>query len=314
MGLHGFKRGAAKLAAVTSSAALLTGVASANQPQDKALGMQPPASALAEQITWFHNYLLVIITVITLFVMALLAIVIVKYNAKANKVPAKFSHNTLLEVAWTTAPVLILCAIAVFSFPLLFAQDVEPTREKVAANEYRDLTEDDWVTIKTYGRQWYWSYYYDFENADGEVEIEGVEFDSRMLADEDVAAAPGALRNLSVDNPIVVPQGKHVRLNVAASDVIHSWAMPAFRIKVDAVPGRLNQLWFKAEREGVYYGQCSELCGRDHAFMPIELRIVPQDQYDEWLRLAYDDIEAASAYINEVQPRTADPVRLASAQ
>lgn len=304
MRFHGLKYGAAAMASLLMGAP----AAFANEPTYGALGPQPPASHLAEMVTGFHSFLLVIITVIVLFVLALLLIVIFKYNSKANPQPAKFSHNTALEVAWTTAPVMILIAIAFPSFPLLFAQDVEPTREKVESGEVRQLSEDDWITIKTYGRQWYWSYFYDLD-AD-----EPVEFDSRMIPAADIDSVPGARRNLSVDHPMVVPLGKYIRLNIAASDVIHSWAMPAYRLKVDAVPGRLNQLWFKAEREGIYYGQCSELCGRDHAFMPIELRVVPQDQYDRWLELSRDDAETAAEYINQVQPRPAEPVRLASAQ
>ncbi len=308
MRLHGLKLGAAIAGALTVGA----GAAFANEPVAMALGPQPAASAVAENVTWFHNYVMVIITVITIFVTVLLGWVILKFNAKANPVPAKFSHNTAIEVIWTVAPVLILFAIAIFSFPLLFEQDVEPTKQKLENGEYAEIAPEDWVTIKTYGRQWYWSYFIDTENADGEVEV--VEFDARMIAEDDIPSTPGARRNLSTDNPLVLPQGKYIRMNLAASDVIHSWAMPAFRLKTDAVPGRLNQLWFKAEKLGVYYGQCSELCGRDHAFMPIEMRIVPQDQYDQWLSLAANDIDEATTYINQVAPRPAAPVRVASAQ
>ncbi|MFC7291073.1 cytochrome c oxidase subunit II [Hirschia litorea] len=308
MRLHGLKLSAAMAGALLVGA----GSALANEPTPMAIGPQPAASAVAEQVTFFHNYVMVIITIITVFVTLLLGWVILKFNAKANPTPAKFSHNTAIEVIWTIAPVLILFAIAIFSFPLLFTLDVEPTKQKLESGEYQEIAADDWVTIKTYGRQWYWSYMIDFENTDGETEV--VEFDARMIAGEDIASTPGARRNLSTDNPLVLPQGKYIRMNLAASDVIHSWAMPAFRLKTDAVPGRLNQLWFKAEKVGTYYGQCSELCGRDHAFMPIEMRIVPQEQYDEWLRLAYDDIDAATAYINQVAPRPAQLVRVASAQ
>lgn len=308
MRLHGLKLGAALAGALMVGA----GTAFANEPTPYAIGLQPSASEVADQVTFFHNYVMVIITAITIFVTVLLGVVVVKYNAKANPVPAKFSHNTAIEVIWTIAPVLILFAIAILSFPLLFAQDVEPTEKKLENGEYAAIAPEDWITIKTYGRQWYWSYFIDFENADGE--IEAVEFDARMIADEDIPSVAGARRNLSTDNPLVLPQGKYIRMNLAASDVIHAWAMPAFRLKTDAVPGRLNQLWFETEKQGVYYGQCSELCGRDHSFMPIEMRIVPQEQYDKWLALAYDDIDAATAYINEVFPRPAAPVRVASAQ
>lgn len=283
------------------------GVAHASAPVDGALGMQPAASAHAQDVSDFHMLLMVIITSITLFVTALLLWTIIRYNSRANPTPAKFSHNTVLEVAWTAIPVMILAVIAVFSFPLLFSSDVEPTVERVAGAEPRDLTPEDWVTIKTYGHQWYWRYIYDTETD------EPVEYDSRMILEEDLGEYPGAVRNLSVDQPMVVPQGKYIRLNIAAFDVIHSWAMPAFRLKTDAVPGRLNQLWFKAEKEGVYFGQCSELCGLDHAYMPIELRIVPQDVYDTWIEyMRADDFEAAYEYLEQAQPRS--QLQLASAE
>ena len=292
---------ALKIAVLTVFAGLFAAVpAMANVPTDGALGMQPAATEIAQTISDFHTYLLVIITLISVFVMGLLIWIIFRYRAKRNPVPARFSHNTALEVIWTVAPVGILLAIAVWSFPLLFALDVEPTTKNVDG-ELVDLTEEDWVTIKTYGRQWYWSYIYD---TDAE---EPVMYDSRMIPDEDVLAGlvPGAVRNLSVDQPMVVPLGKYVRLNIAASDVIHSWAMPAFRLKTDAVPGRLNQLWFKAEKEGIYFGQCSELCGLDHAFMPIELRVVQQDVYDTWLAKLREDEFDAFDYLEQAQPRTA---------
>ena len=304
MRFHGLKKGLAALVAMLCGAL----PALANEPINGQLGMQPAASAVAQQIDDFHGFLLVIITIITIFVLALLLYVILRFNSKANPTPAKFSHNTVIEVIWTAAPVMILVAIAFPSFPALFIQDVEPTTTKVSSGEVRELTEEDWVTIKTYGRQWYWTYQYDLDSE------EPVEFDARMIPDADIADFPGARRNLSTDYPMVVPQGKYIRLNIAASDVIHSWAMPAFRLKTDAVPGLLNQLWFKAEKEGVYYGQCSELCGRDHAFMPIELRVVPLDVYNEWLELAREDIDVALEYIDEKAPRPLKPVQLASAQ
>ncbi|MBB34866.1 MAG: cytochrome c oxidase subunit II [Hirschia sp.] len=294
MRFQGRKIGATLLGALMFGA----GLAHANIPIDGQFGMQPAASERAQTITDFHTYLLVIITVITLFVTALLVWVIFRYNSRSNATPARFSHNTVLEVAWTTLPVMILIAIAVFSFPLLYASDVEPTSEKVASGESRELTADDWVTIKTYGHQWYWRYIYDTDSE------EPVEFESRLIPEDDLANNPGSVRQLSVYQPMVVPQGKYVRLNIAAYDVIHSWAMPAFRVKVDAVPGRLNQLWFKAEQEGIYFGQCSELCGLDHAYMPIELRIVPQDVYDQWLTLLREDETEAFEYLEQAQPRT----------
>ena len=295
-----------KFGAALAGAALFAAAAHANVPVDGAIGLQPSASAQAQQVENFHTLVMAIITVITIFVTALLVWVIVRFNSKSNPTPAQFSHNTLLEVAWTTVPVMILVFIAIFSFPLLFSSDVEPRVEQVAGAEPRELTEDDWVTIKTYGHQWYWRYIYDLDAE------EPVEFESRMILDEDIPDYPGALRNLSVDQPMVVPQGKYIRLNIAAFDVIHAWAMPAFRLKTDAVPGKLNQLWFKAEKEGIYYGQCSELCGLDHAFMPIELRIVSQDVYDRWLELLRDDEAAAFEYLDQAQPRS--DIQLASVE
>ncbi len=297
-------RGALALAALASTAL----ASHANEPIDGKLGMQPAASEMATMVSDFHTLVLWIITIITLFVTVLLAWVIIRYRAKANPTPSSFSHNTALEVAWTTVPVLVLIAIAFFSFPLLFASDVEPTKTRTADGQVRELTADDWITIKTYGHQWYWRYIYDAESE------EPLEFESRLLQGEDLAAAPGARRQLSVDYPTVVPLGKHVRLNIGAYDVIHAWTIPAFRMKVDAIPGRLNQLWFKAEKEGVYYGQCSELCGLDHAYMPIELRIVSQPVYDQWKTLMLDDPDAAVAYLNTQQPRPAQPVAVASAE
>ena len=173
--------------------------------------------------------------------------------------------------------------------------------ERVSADELRELTPEDWITVKTYGHQWYWRYIYDTDSE------EPVEFESRMIPDDVVKEGqeyPGAVRNLSVDQPMVVPVGKYVRLNIAAYDVIHSWTIPAFRVKTDAVPGRLNQLWFKAEKEGIYFGQCSELCGLDHAFMPIELRIVPQNVYDRWLEILREDEYEAFDYLEQQQPRS----------
>ncbi|MEM8921294.1 MAG: cytochrome c oxidase subunit II [Pseudomonadota bacterium] len=292
---------------MTITAALgAAGAAYAGQPIDGAIGFQPSATAEAEQINFFHNILLWIITPIALFVAGLLLWVIIRYNSKSNPTPAKFSHNTALEIAWTTVPVLILIAIAFPSFPLLYQLDVEPTTTTTASGEVRELTEEDWITIKTYGRQWYWSYIYE----DGTDEP--LEFDSNMIPDDLIDTSLGQVRTLSTDYPMVVPAGKYVRLNIAASDVIHSWAMPAFKLKTDAIPGRLNQLWFKADKPGVYYGQCSELCGIRHAFMPIELRVVPESDYYAWLERSKISIDDGVAYLAQIQPL--GETRLASAQ
>jgi cytochrome c oxidase subunit 2 len=210
-----------------------------------------------ENIIWFHDFLLYLITAISLFVLALLVIVVVKFNARANPIPTKTTHNTLLEVAWTLIPVIILAAIAVPSFKLLFLQTRIPPAD---------------VTVKAIGKQWYWSYNYPDDK---------FEFDSLMLQDKD--RKPDQPRLLAVDNEMVVPVNKTVRVQVIGADVIHAFAVPSFGIKIDAVPGRLNETWFKATREGVYYGQCSELCGKDHAFMPIAVRVVSEKDYAAWI-------------------------------
>ena len=245
-------------------AALGAGLANdafAAQPVEKGLGLQAPVTPVMREIHFFHDIVLLpIITLISLVVLALLIYVVVRFNKKANPTPAKFTHNVPVEIAWTVIPILILVGISVVSFPLLYREDRTP--------EQFDMT------VKVTGHQWYWSYEYpDHEN---------LGFSSYMLSDED-AAAQGKPRLLAVDNAMYVPVNATVRLQVTASDVIHSWAMPAFGVKMDSIPGRLNEAWFRAEQEGVYYGQCSEICGIRHAFMPIEVRVVSQAEYDAWV-------------------------------
>lgn len=248
----------------------------AAQPVDWQLGLQPAATEIMTQIRGFETYTLWFIVPITLFVLALLIYVMMKFRASANPNPSKTSHNSLIEVIWTLGPVVILLALAIPSFNLLTAQYSPPAAD---------------YTVKATGYQWYWGYEYQTENE--------VSFDSLMLQEgdradagkEDMAVYP---RLLTVDNEFVVPVGKTVRLLVTAADVLHSFAMPAFGVKMDAVPGRLNETWFKAEAEGLYYGQCSELCGKDHAYMPIAIRVVSQDKFDAWLAAAADDVEAAN--------------------
>ena len=218
--------------------------------------LQPSASPVMDNITWFHNFLLVLITVITLFVLALLVAVVVKFNARSNPTPSRTTHNTLIEVAWTLIPVLILVGIAVPSFRLLFLQLVLPKAD---------------LTIKATGKQWYWSYAYPDNGK--------FEFDSLMVADKQP-------RLLGVDNEVVVPVNKIIRVQTTAADVIHSFALPAFGVKIDAIPGRLNETWFKATKEGMFYGQCSELCGKDHAFMPIAIRVVNDQEFATWVEAA----------------------------
>ena len=244
----------AGLAAQARAAELL------GQPTPGAFDLQPGASPLRHQAAFFHNVILMpIVTAIVVFVAALLIYCIVRFNRKANPTPARWSHNTPIEVLWTVVPVLILMFIAIFSFKLLYA--------------FHDLPKPD-VTVKATGNQWYWSYEY--------PDLKVAEYTSVMVP-EDKARAMGVPFRLAADNPIVVPVNKTVRMLVTGADVIHAWTIPAFGVKVDAIPGRVNQTWFKAEREGVYYGQCSELCGVDHAFMPIEVRVVSQDAFNAWV-------------------------------
>jgi cytochrome c oxidase subunit 2 len=241
---------------------LLGGVAHAGLglPSPWQLGLQQSASPIMDELVSFHNFLLVIITLITIFVLALLVIVIVKFNARANPAPSKTTHHTLLEVLWTVVPVAILVVIALPSFKLLFKQQNIPPSD---------------LTVKATGKQWYWSYSYPDSK---------FEFDSIMLQEaERLKMQPPPPRLLGVDNAMVVPVNKVVRVQVIGADVIHAYTVPSFGIKIDAVPGRLNETWFKATREGVYYGQCSELCGKDHAFMPIEVRVVSEQAFSAWL-------------------------------
>ena len=230
------------------------------QPSPWQMGFQQSAAPSMDDIIDFHNLVLWIIIAITVFVLALLLIIIVKFNAKANPTPSKTTHNTLLEVAWTVIPVVILVVIAIPSFRMLFKQ--------------LNIPQSD-LTIKAAGNQWNWTYTYPDDK---------IEFTSIMLQDADRQKLnPVPPRLLAVDNPIVVPVNKVVRVQVIGSDVIHAFAVPSFGVKIDAIPGRLNETWFKATREGVYYGQCSELCGKDHAFMPIEVRVVSEQAYAAWL-------------------------------
>jgi cytochrome c oxidase subunit 2 len=232
--------------------------ASLGQPSPWQIGLQQSATSVMDSIINFHNFLLILITLITLFVLGLLVIVMVRFNAKSNPVPSKTTHNTLLEVLWTVVPVLILVAIAVPSFRLLFLQ--------------LDIPKAD-VTVKATGKQWYWTYTYPDNGP--------FEFDSLMVKDADRKADQPRL--LAVDNEMVVPVNKVVRVLTTGADVIHAFAVPSFGIKIDAIPGRINETWFKATKEGMYYGQCSELCGRDHAFMPIAVRVVSEQAFTAWV-------------------------------
>jgi cytochrome c oxidase subunit II len=228
------------------------------QPSSWALGLQEAASPVMADIAWFHNFLLVLITAITVFVLALLVIVMIRFNGRANPTPSRTTHNALIEVIWTIVPVIILLSIAVPSFRLLFLQLDPPTAD---------------LTVKATGKQWYWSYNYP-DNGN-------FEFDSLLVEDKDLK--PDQPRLLTVDNEMVVPVNKVVHVLVTGADVIHSFAVPSFGIKIDAVPGRLNDTWFKATSEGRFHGQCSELCGKDHAFMPITVRVVNDAEFAAWV-------------------------------
>ena len=229
------------------------------QPAPWEYKLQEAGSPVMEHIEWFHNWLLVIITIITLFVLGLLIAVMVKFNAKANPVPSRTTHNTLIEVAWTLIPVMILVGIAIPSFRLLFQE--------------LDIPKAD-VTIKASGNQWNWTYAYPDDK---------IEYTSIMLSEDERAKLAEPLpRLLGADHALVVPVNKVIRVQTTGTDVIHSFAVPAFGIKIDAIPGRLNETWFQATKTGVYYGQCSELCGKDHAFMPIMVKVVTDKEYDDW--------------------------------
>jgi len=260
------------------------------QPSPWELGLQQSASPVMDDIVWFHNFLLWLIAAIALFVLVLLTIVVLRFNARSNPNPSRTTHNTGIEIIWTVVPVLVLVTVAVPSFRLLFYQLKVPPAD---------------LTVKVTGKQWFWSYSYPDSK---------FEFDSLMVQDKDLK--PGQLRLLSVDNEMVVPVNKVVRVLVTGADVIHSFSVPSFGIKIDAIPGRLNETWFKAEREGMYYGQCSQLCGRDHAFMPIAVHVVSEKDYTVWLEQAkkkFADSDAAPAPAVAKTEATATPTAVAAA-
>lgn len=287
-----------KISGLSVSALAFAGVANAQdglgnlevigKPVDKALGFQPAATEIARELQWLDGMILWIITAIVIFVTALILWIMYRYSAKRNPTPATFTHNSPLEVAWTIVPIVILIFIGAFSLPVLFKQQTIPTAD---------------ITIKATGNKWYWTY---------EYVDHGVEFDSYMLGqpaslgddDDDVtpyvrdAAMDAMLERhgyaadeflLATDTAVVIPVNKTIVVQTTGSDVIHSWAVPAFGVKQDAVPGRLAELWFTAEKEGVYFGQCSELCGKDHSYMPITVKVVSQEAYDAWLKGAIEE-------------------------
>ena len=278
----------AAAAAFTAAPALAQdAVETVGKPHPGLMGFQPAATELARDLQGLDHLILIIISAITLFVIALIAIVVVRYNRRANPTPASFTHNSPLEIAWTIIPIVILVFIGAFSLPVLFKQQEIPEGE---------------VHIKVTGYQWYWGYEYtDHEFA----------FDSYMIgqpatmtSEDDDAGAQAYVSSdamkaklkkagynedeflLATDTQVVIPVNKVVVMDVTGADVIHSWTIPAFGVKQDAVPGRIAQLWFKAEKEGIYFGQCSELCGKDHAYMPITVKVVSEAEYEKWLEQA----------------------------
>ncbi len=269
------RRIAATAVAVAGAAGAAAAQPVTGYPVPWQIGLQHPASPVMESMNDFHNMLLVIITLIALFVLGLMIYVMVRFNARNNPTPSKTTHNTLLEVVWTVIPVIILMIIAIPSFKLLFYQAETPEAE---------------VTIKAIGHAWLWEY---------EYPDEGFTFMASMVDEEDLE--PGQPRLLATDAPVVVPAGKVVRMLITSDDVIHSWAVPSLGIKTDAVPGRLNETWFLANEPGTYYGQCSELCGERHAFMPIEVKAVTEAEYEDWLASAREEFARLDGYEDEVR-------------
>ena len=258
---------------------LSSGASMAETAYNWQMGFQPAASPVMQQLTSFHHTLLILITGITLFVLALLLYIMVRFNSRANPTPSTTTHNTALEIIWTVIPIIILVVMAIPSFRLLYQEDVVPESE---------------MTLKMTGNQWYWNVEYPDQNA--------LTFDITMLEDADRPA--DSPRLLSVDNEIVVPVDTTIRVQTASADVIHAFAMPVMGVKIDAVPGRLNETWFHATREGTFYGQCSEICGARHGFMPITLKVVSKEAFAAWLE------EAKVKYASAPAP---SPVTLATA-
>jgi cytochrome c oxidase subunit 2 len=269
------------LSALVAAPALAQDLPVLGRPIDRGMGFQPAATELAADLQWLDGMILVIITVITLFVTGLLAYCVVRYNRKANPTPGSFTHNSPLEVAWTIGPIVILVFIGVFSLPVLFKQ--------------QEIPEGD-ITIKVTGYQWYWGYEYvgtDLAFDSYMIGSPATGGENRMspAVEEQLVAAGYAKEDflLATDSAVVVPVGKTIVMQVTGADVIHSWTIPAFGVKQDAVPGRLAELWFTPTTEGVYFGQCSELCGIAHAYMPITVKVVSEEAYEAWLAASIAD-------------------------
>jgi len=282
--------GAGRVAALAGAASFLAAtpvLAELGQPRPWQLGFQEAVTPIMHQITTFHDFLLILITVITLFVLALLVYVALKFNSRANPKPSRTTHNTTLEVLWTVVPIVILLVIAVPSFRLLFAQYDFPKAD---------------LTLKAIGNQWYWTYEY--------PDQDNLTFDAVLVEEADLK--PGQPRLLTTDNEVVVPVNKNVHVLVTATDVLHNWTVPAFGVKVDAVPGRILRTWFRAEKTGTFYGQCSELCGTRHAFMPIKVRVVSDEEFASWLDEAKKKFASAPAPVKRAELQKGNvPARLA---
>ncbi len=264
----GLATGLRFLAAFIAALAGISAAAFAGAPQPWEMTLQPAATPVAEQLHHLHTWLVVIISAITAFVMLLLLYVIVRFNERRNPVPSKTTHNTLVEVLWTVVPIVILVGIAIPSFRLLY---------------YADRTEEAEMTLKIIGHQWYWSYEYP-DNGN-------FTFDALLVEDTDLQQ--GQLRLLETDNEVVLPVDTNIRLLMTADDVIHAWAIPAFAVKLDAVPGKVNETWTRIERPGIYYGQCSELCGVRHGYMPIRVRAVTKEEFTAWVAQAQEQFARA---------------------
>jgi len=262
----------------TLAATILTSAAAQAAPKNWEIGFQDAASPSAEHIHHFHNMMLVIITLITLFVMGLLITVIVRFNAKANPVPSKVAHNTMLEVVWTVIPVVILIIVLIPSLQLLY---------------FGNRTVDPEMTLKVTGYQWYWGYEYPDQG--------GVNFTANIIPDKDIDPSKGQIRLLSTDNPIVLPVDTNVQILVTGADVIHAFTVPALGFKTDAVPGKTNETWVRITKPGVYFGQCSELCGTNHGYMPIEVRAVSKEDFAAWSAKAKDDLEGAYKLLKPIE-------------
>jgi cytochrome c oxidase subunit 2 len=251
-------------------------------PQDWGIDFQAPASTSAQRIFDFHHIMMYIITAITLFVLALLIWVVVRYNKWTSKTPQQFSHNVTIEILWTAIPILILVFIMIKSFPLLY---------------YIDRSHEPEMTLKATGYQWYWGYEYPDQG--------GINFQSYMIPDKEIDKSKGQLRLLSTDNPVVLPVDTNIQILTTAADVIHAFAMPALGVKIDAIPGRINETWVRITKPGIYYGQCSELCGKDHAFMPIEIHAVSREEFNAWaISKGGTGLKVAEAAQSETAPET----------